>query len=187
MPISGSRCEPAYRTAGFVRCRQDDDAEPAFGPGLFTHLEASLLIKAEQARRSIAAQSSEALRTGPVLDNQALLVAGFKQGARFSDGSIVFDGHSVIDGGNRLIKIPADVFASLEFQAICILQAAPADILARRQGDTARPRPARSADALAEHQEKATGVARAIAEKLNLPFSLFGNEDEVKLAALIRG
>lgn len=153
----------------------------------FTHLEASRLIKAEQARRSIAAQSSEALRTGPVLDNQALLVAGFKHEARSIEGSIVFDGHSVIDGGNGLIKIPPDVFASIELQAICILQAEPADILARRQGDTARPRPVRSVDALAEHQEKAIEVARAIAEQLNLPFSLLGNEDEAKLAALIRG
>ena len=121
------------------------------GQVAFTHLEASRLIKAEQARRSIAAQSSEALRTGPVLDNQALLVAGFKHEARSIDGSIVFDGHSVIDGGNGLIKIPADVFASLELQAICVLQAAPADILARRRGDAARTRPARSVDALAEH------------------------------------
>ena len=153
----------------------------------FTHLEASRLIKAEQARRSIAAQSSEVLRTGPVLDNQALLVAGFKYEARSIDGPIVFDGHSVIDGGNGLIKIPADVFASLELQAMCILQAAPAAILARRQGDTARPRPARLVEALAEHQEKAIEVARAIAEQLNLPFSLLGNEDEGKLAVLIRG
>lgn len=153
----------------------------------FTHLEASRLIKAEQARRSIVAQSSEALRTGPVLDNQALLVAGFKHEARTIDGSIVFDGHSVIDGGNGLIKIPVDVFAPLEIQAICILQAPPADILARRQGDTARARPARSANALAEHQELAIEVARAIAEQLNLPFSLLRNQDEAKLVALIRG
>lgn len=153
----------------------------------FTHLEASRLIKAEQARRSIAAHSSEALRTGPVIDNQALLVAGFKHEARSIDGSIVFDGHSVIDGGNGLIEIPADVFASLELQAICVLQAAPAAILTRRQGDTTRLRPTRSVDALAAHQEKAIKVGRAIAEQLNVPFSLLGNEDEAKLTALIRG
>ncbi|WP_264606398.1 ATP-binding protein [Sphingobium sp. B2D3C] len=153
----------------------------------FTHLEASRLIKAEQARRSVAAQSSEALRTGPVLDNQALLVAGFQHEARSIDGAIVFDGHSVIDGGNGLIEIPADVFAALELDAICILQAAPAEILLRRQGDSARLRPVRSEEALAEHQEKATKVARAIAEQLNVPFALLGNADETKLAALIRG
>lgn len=153
----------------------------------FTHLEASRLIKAEQARRSMAVQSSEALRTGAVLNNQTLLVAGFKHEAQAIDGSIVFDGHSVIDGGNGLIKIPADVFACLELQAICVLQAAPDDILARRRSDAARLRPTRSVDALAEHQEMAIEVARAIAEQLVLPFSLLGNEDEEKLAALIRG
>lgn len=153
----------------------------------FTHLEASHLIKAEQARRSIAEQSSEALRTGPVLDNQALLIAGFHHEARSIDGTIVFDGHSVIDGGSGLIEIPADVFAALQLDAICILQATPAEILSRRQGDSARRRPARSEEALAEHQEKATKVGRAIAKQLNLPFALIGNGDETKLAALICG
>ena len=62
-----------------------------------------------------------------------------------------------------------------------------AEILSRRQGDITRLRPARSEEALAEHQEKATKVARAIAEQLNLPFALIGNADETKLAALIRG
>ena len=153
----------------------------------FTHLEASRLIKAEQVRRSLAAQSSEALRTGPVLDNQALLIAGFQHETRFIEGAIVFDGHSVIDGGNALIEIPADVFAALELNAICILQAAPSEILARRQGDSARLRPARSEKELAEHQAEAIRVARAIAEELGLPFELIGNADETKLAALILG
>lgn len=153
----------------------------------FTHLEASRLIKAEQARRSVSAQSSETLRTGPVLDNQALLIAGFQREARSIDGAIVFDGHSVVDGGNGLIEIPAEVFAALELNAICILQATPAEILARRQSDSTRLRPARSAEVIAAHQKIATKVARAIAEQLNLPFALIGNADETKLAALICG
>ena len=153
----------------------------------FTHLEASRLIKAEQARRSIAAQSSEALRTGPVLDNQALLVAGFLQEAASIGGPVVFDGHSVIDGGDGLIEIPTEVFAALGLQAICVLQAEPAAILARRQSDGARLRPNRSIEALAEHQIKAIDVARATAERLKHPFELLRNEDEAKLAALICG
>lgn len=153
----------------------------------FTHLEASRLIKAEQARRSIAAQSSEALRTGPVLDNQVLLVAGFKYEARRVDGPIVFDGHSVVDGGNGLIRIPPDVFASLELHAICVLHAPPTEIITRRLGDTGRLRPAQSAATLAEHQNEAIEVAQEIAEQLNLPFSLLSTADEAKLAAIIRG
>jgi|JI8StandDraft_2_1071088.scaffolds.fasta_scaffold01406_11 adenylate kinase len=153
----------------------------------FTHLEASRLIKAEQVRRSITAQSSEALRTGPVLDNQALLIAGFQHEASSIKGAIVFDGHSVIDGGNGLIEIPAAVFAALELNAVCFLQAEPAEILARRQSDSARQRPARSEEALAEHQEKAIEVAKAIAEQLCLPFALIGDAQEADLAALIRG
>lgn len=153
----------------------------------FTHLEASRLIKAEQVRRSIGSQSSEVLRTGPVLDNQNLLIAGFAHEAASTHRPIVFDGHSVIDGGNGLIEIPAEVFASLDLQAICVLHAEPADILARRLSDGARLRPVRTIEALAEHQARAIEVARAIAKQLNQPFELLRNEDEAKLAVLIRG
>ncbi len=153
----------------------------------FTHLEASTLIKAEQARRSIATQSSERLRTGPVIENQGLLIAGFSYEAASIGGPIVFDGHSVIDGANGLIEIPIEVFAALGLQAISVLQAEPADILARRLSDRARLRPARSVEALAEHQTKAINVARAIANKLNLQFELLRTDEETKLATLIRG
>lgn len=153
----------------------------------FVHLEASQLIKAEQSRRSTVAQSSEELRTGPVLDNQALLIAGFNYEAPSIHGPVVFDGHSVIDDGGGLIEIPAEVFAALGLQAICVLQAEPADILTRRQGDGVRPRPMRSIEELSAHQRKGIDVARSIAERLNYPFELLCNEDESKLVALIRG
>lgn len=38
------------------------------------HLQASALIKAEQAHREKSPDSSEALRTGAVIDNQLLMV-----------------------------------------------------------------------------------------------------------------
>lgn len=153
----------------------------------FTHLEASKLIKAEQVRRSITAQSSEALRTGPVLDNQALLIAGFENEAASISGNIVFDGHSLIDGNSGLIEIPVEVFAALDLDAICVLHAEPADILAHRLRDGTRQRPLRSIEELSEHQARAIYVARAIALQLNYPFELLCLGEESKLVALIRG
>ena len=153
----------------------------------FTHLEASRLIRAEQARRSLAPQSSEALRIGSVLDNQALLIAGFEHEAALTDLPIIFDGHSVIDGREDLIEIPAEVFAALGLDAICFLRAEPSDILARRQNDTARLRPARTVEALGEHQEQAIAVAMTIADRLDCPFSLITNEDSAILVAYVAG
>jgi adenylate kinase len=152
----------------------------------FTHLEASRLIKSEQARRSIAAQSSEALRNGPVLDNQALLIAGFDYETVSTTRPIVLDGHSVIDGSDGIVEIPAEVFAALRISAICVLQAKPSDILARRLGDRTRTRPMRTIEAISTHQARETSVAQAIAEQLGLPIELLCDSDESRLAAWIR-
>lgn len=153
----------------------------------FAHLEASRLIKNEQARRSMASQSSEALRTGPVLDNQTLLIAGFSHEAASIDRPIVFDGHSVIDGRDGLIEIPIEVFAALGLDAICFLQAEPSKIFAQRHADVGRTRPARTIAALEEHQARAIAVARAIADALECPLVLITSHDHSTLATIIAG
>src|SRR5690242_897384 len=130
----------------------------------FIHLQASDLIKAEQAFRDAQLQSSEALRTGAVLENQALLIAGFHRVAESATAPIVFDGHSVIDGRDGLIEIPGGVFAALDLAAISFLQADPVTIAARRSHDTVRQRPLRDEATLAEHQERAIIVARRAAD-----------------------
>jgi adenylate kinase len=122
-----------------------------------------------------------------VLDNQALLIAGFKYEAASTDLPIVFDGHSVIDGRDGLIEIPTEVFSALGLDAICFLQAEPSDIFVRRQSDMARPRPARTVEALGEHQKRAIALAMRIADRLDCPFSLITNEDSAKLIAFIAG
>lgn len=153
----------------------------------FMHLQASDLIKAEHAYRHAQPQSSEALRTGAVLENQALLIAGFHRAAASATAPIVFDGHSVIDGRDGLIEIPGAVFAALDLAAISFLQADPATIAARRSQDTVRQRPLRDEVTLAKHQERAITVARRAADAIGCPFQTLMSDDIEIMERLIVG
>jgi adenylate kinase len=134
------------------------------------HLQASALIKAEQARRAQQPTSSEALRTGPVLDNQALLIAAFRREAAAADIPIVFDGHSIVDGRDGLVEISSNVFAALELDAVCFLWADPKLIAQRRLADKERERPRRDAQTLTAHQSLARDAAERIATDIQRPF-----------------
>ena len=101
------------------------------------HLQASALIKAEQAYRVQSPDSSESLRTGAVLDNQALMIAAFQRITADVEVPIVFDGHSIIDSDDGLVEIPPSVFAELSLDAIFYLSAVPHIIAKRRLADTA--------------------------------------------------
>ncbi len=122
---------------------------------------------------------------GPVLDNQALLVASFPRAAAQTDLPIIFDGHVVIDGKNGLVEIPTSIFRALGLEAIFLLCAAPADILAHRSGDAWRSRPQRTEQEIARHQEIAIVVARRIATELDIPFQLIKFGELNRIARLI--
>ncbi|MGO4670074.1 ATP-binding protein [Bosea sp. 2RAB26] len=139
------------------------------------HLQASALIKAEQAHRERCPDSSETLRTGAVIDNQALMIAAFRREAEATTLPIVFDGHSVIDGRDGLVEIPAFVFASLGLDAICYLVADPQSIVERRQEDLARERPARDVKTLEAHQIFAQAVAQRIASEIACSFAIIAD------------
>jgi len=134
------------------------------------HLQASGLIKAEQTHRAQGPDSSEALRTGAVIDNQALMVAAFRRRAAATNLPIVFDGHSVIDGRDGLIEIPPSVFGELGLDAICFLAADPHVIAERRRVDVGRERPYRDIATLKAHQEIAEAAARRIASEIDCQF-----------------
>jgi adenylate kinase len=141
------------------------------------HLQASALIKAEQAYRAQFPDSSESLRTGAVLDNQALMIAAFQRTTTDVEVPIVFDGHSVIDSRDGLVEIPASVFAELSLDAIFYLSAAPHIIAKRRLADTARKRPIRDSETLAEHQRIAIDAAQRIAEQIGCTFIQISDGD----------
>ncbi|THG40423.1 ATP-binding protein [Sphingomonas olei] len=146
------------------------------------HLQASSLIKAEQARREQNPESSEELRTGAVLNNQELLVAAFLRTAGGSALPIVFDGHSVVDGQNGLVEIPASVFAALRLTGIFFLRADPLVIAQRRTADVHRSRPFREPGTLAEHQRIARDVSRRIAHEIGCEFQEITAADMSKFA-----
>jgi len=150
------------------------------------HLEASGLIKAEQAFRAQNPNSSEALRTGTVINNQALMIAAFQRQSAATDLPIVFDGHSVIDGREGLIEIPSSVFGDLRFDAICFLADDPSVIAERRRADIGRERPYRDVATLQDHQRIAEAAARRIAREIECPFIYIADGKTDQLYDLIR-
>ncbi|WP_375459215.1 ATP-binding protein [uncultured Enterovirga sp.] len=141
------------------------------------HLQASDLIKAEQARRQTTASSSEELRTGPVLDNQQLLIDGFARASASVDGLVLFDGHAVIFGDASVTDVPSSVFAALTCEQILMIWAEPGAILQRRLNDTRRIRPELDAGLLEQQQRRAGEAAARIASELGIPFACFSSED----------
>lgn len=149
------------------------------------HLQASALIKAEQAYRAQHADSSEALRLGSVMDNQDLMIAAYRRAAQATTLPIIFDGHNVIDGRDGLVEIPASVFSALGLTAICYLSANPEWIAERRQADVGRARPARDAATLAEHQRIACSAAERIAGEIGCGFVTIADDKIDQLIELV--
>ncbi len=143
------------------------------------HLKASDLIKARMA------QSSEQLRQGAVLDNQALMLAKFSERAATTNhDTIVFGGHSLIDTPNGLLDIPLSVFEAIKPDAIVFVEDAPDTIAARRTMDISRVRPARSGVELVQHQSLAKVRAAFFAQSLDVPLHTIAPDDVAELLAV---
>lgn len=134
----------------------------------FLHLEASKLIKEELALVQQQVETSEELRTGAVLDNQELLVRAFHRNISGHEGLVVLDGHTVVDTGSGLQRIPASVFAEMNVCSILFLQDDPEVIRSRRAADTMRFRPERSAQEIKTLQQEAMLTATDIARELGI-------------------
>jgi adenylate kinase len=142
------------------------------------HLQASALIKQEQGYRAGSVCSSEELRLGPVLDNQALMIAAFSRLTHGVHSLVVFDGHTIIDGPAGPISIPADVFRALGCLSMIFLWEEPELIVQRRKADHRRDRPALTANLLRQHQELAEHVGREICGELDIPLKLIKVDDQ---------
>lgn len=144
----------------------------ALGTTPFLHLQASKLIKEELALVQRQVQTSEELRTGAVLDNQELLLRAFHRNACGHEGLVVLDGHTVVDTGSSLQRIPASVFAEMKVRSILFLQDDPEVIRSRRAADTTRDRPESSAQEIKMHQQEAMLAAADIALVLGIPLQV---------------
>lgn len=151
----------------------------------FLHLQASDLIKSEQASEKDRLQSSEELRTGAVLDNQELLISGYKRTVADHIGLVVLDGHCVVDAATHLVEVPPSVFRRLECSHVAVLRAPPEIIYRRRAGDLTRTRPALEIDKLRKYQDLSTNLAKQIARQLAVSFTQHESEEPESFFAVL--
>jgi adenylate kinase len=84
--------------------------------------------------------SRDELRDARVLDNQKLLLEGFRQARKTAAGPIVLDGHVIVRNASELIVIPEAVFQELGCCHFLAVTNDPAQIAANRLGDSSRSR-----------------------------------------------
>lgn len=149
------------------------------------HAQASELLKSAKQAISGRSVSSEDLRQGNILDNQSLLVLSFKELSSVERENIVFDGHTVVDGGTALVEIPFEVIASIDPAGVIFIWDEPAKIVERRLADTKRQRQSRTAVELNEHQTKAESLAQAYAERLSIRFARVRSGDDDQFAKAV--
>src|SRR5262249_7951555 len=136
------------------------------------HVRASQLLRAAKAAASGEDVTSEELRQGAVLANQALLIQEFDHVRETATQPIIFDGHCVVDNGVQLLEIPKEVIAGLAVSHLVFVEGPAAGIIERRREDTTRFRPARSEAELASQQERAKAVCKGYSEMLGIPLTV---------------
>jgi adenylate kinase len=148
------------------------------------HVQASQLLREAKAALSGSVTTSEELRTGAVLDNQALLVRAFSAKIANATQPIIFSGHCVVDDGNQLLEIPAEVIAALSVSGLIFVQSQPTAIVERRLKDITRTRPARSVEEIEFHQNRAMSVCAEYAKRLRLGLHVVHAGDEGLFASV---
>lgn len=142
------------------------------------HVQASQLMRDAKAALSGLNITSEQLRTGAVLDNQALLVQAFSDVRAMANQPIIFDGHCVVDNGVELLEIPVEVIDRLSVNSIVFIEGLPKEIVDRRRNDPTRVRPNRSEIEIYTHQQKAKEVCELYSKRLNVPLVIVSAGDE---------
>ncbi|USJ27628.1 ATP-binding protein [Ensifer adhaerens] len=152
-------------------CRQAAEVLPV------RHVSGSQLIQAEKERATSQMVSTDALRTDRVVDNQWLLLEGFRNYRLQDSRSILFDGHNVIDTDNGLVEIPYEVISGLEPAAVVMVIDSPDTIVMRRASDPSRARPLRSVEALSTYQNLCLELAERHASALSVPTTAIKSGD----------
>jgi adenylate kinase len=123
----------------------------------------SLIISAHQARER------DELKDGDVLDNQAILVGGFRAATRGYDGVILLDGHVMIRGQDDLTVISESVFRELGCDHLVVLTNDPHQIANNLSQDTSRKRLFRTIEELEYDQARIVARVYELAEHLRCP------------------
>lgn len=142
------------------------------------HVQASQLMRDAKAAQVGQAVTSEDLRRGPVLDNQSLLTDAFAKVLASEARPIIFDGHCLVDVGDQLIEIPLEVIRQLQPAGIVLVYTPANEIVQRRQSDTLRERPTRTAAALTAQHNQCVSICTNYAEQLGVIFEQVRAGDE---------
>lgn len=148
----------------------------------FQHVTGGSLIA---AARKAKPEGRDAIRHADLDENQRLLIEGFALTRDPSAKIVIMDGHVVIDDGQRLSKIPCEVFKALEVSDMIHFECDPDQIAANRAVDTSRSRPAYQPAVLERHQELSRIHAKDVAEALGLHFEIAARSDVDRLARLL--
>jgi len=150
------------------------------------HAQASQLLSEARAEITGRMESQEELRQGAVLDNQALLIEAFSRFRAATTKPIIFDGHSVIDTGEQLLEIPAEVIRALAPAGLAFIKDEPSAIVARRAADGVRIRPARSESEIRSQQERAQVLCEQYAQSLGVGLTVVRAGDSDGFAVAMR-
>lgn len=150
------------------------------------HVQASRLMRDARAALVGHVVTSEDLRRGPVLDNQSLLIYAFAKVLATEVRPIIFDGHCLVDVGDQPIEVPVEIIRQLQPAGIMLVYAPANEIVQRRENDTSRARPTRTADALAAQQGRCVAICTNYAEKLGINFEQVRAGDERDFAQFMK-
>ena len=148
----------------------------------FQHVTGGSLIA---AARKAKPESRDAIRHADLDDNQRLLIEGFALTRDPNAKTVIMDGHVVIDDGQRLSKIPCEVFKALGVSVMVHLEADPEQIAANRSRDSSRSRPPYPPIVLEQHQRLSRAHAETVADMLGVAFHIVTHNDAARLATLL--
>ena len=149
------------------------------------HVQASQLMRDAKAVQVGRAVTSDDLRRGPVLDNQNLLTDAFAKVLAAETRPVIFDGHCLVDVGDQPIEIPVAVIRQLQTAGIILVYAPIYEIVRRRESDSTRVRPVRTADTLAAQQDRCSTICAGYAGELALEFVQVRAGDEQAFASTV--
>ncbi|MEO1641194.1 MAG: AAA family ATPase [Pseudomonadota bacterium] len=145
----------------------------------FQHLTGGSLIAAACKARP---DERDALRYADLNENQRLLIDGFDLARDPAAACVILDAHVVIDSGDGLEELSAEVFRALGITKMVHLEAEPVRISANRSNDTTRQRPTYDQEILAQHQLASRACAKSIAAALKIDFHVVTHIDVEHLA-----
>ncbi len=150
----------------------------------WSHLQAGTLLK-----ESLKFDRDELrlVSGGEIRSNQDVLVHSFRQKIESDNLThVLFDGHSVINNGTSIVKIPLEVIKAFEASAIIFIEASPEEIIIRREKDKTRKRAILSAEDIRDEQAIALIYSGETAESLGIAFYKINSGEAPEFEKIIK-